>query len=225
MRFYKNFAEALNELKRELKEMGCNIHTKSVQNIDITNNPDYDSKEITNYIYTVLEPNCDEIPLNNQEWCNAEFSERVGGKPVNPGRAWKLREKYWKQFITPDGIFDYAYPQRLWMTLPHAVSLLKKDSMSRRVYIPIFNPDLDDVSNLTTRIPCSLGYWFVYRQNKLSVTYLQRSSDFSEHFNNDIWLANKLKDHVAKEAGLEPGPFIHWLGSLHIFSKDVAGVF
>jgi thymidylate synthase len=225
MRFYKNFAEALNELRRDLKEMGVRVHTKSVQNLDITNNPEYDSMEIQNYTYTVTQPDCNDIPLANAAWCDAEFKERIGGKPLNPGQAWKLRADYWKEFLTPQGTFDYAYPQRLCYTVPHVIELLKKDPFTRRAFIPVFDASKDIVDNLDKRIPCSIGYWLVYRQYKLSITYLQRSSDFSEHFNNDIWLANKLKDYVAEKAGLESGPFIHWLGSLHVFAKDVSSVF
>jgi thymidylate synthase len=225
MRIYQTFPEALNELRRELKEMGVKVHTKSVQNMDISNNPDYDSLELQNYTYTVSQPNCSDIPLSNTQWCEAEFAERTGGKPLNPGQAWKFREDYWNRFITSAGTFDYSYPQRLWKTLPQVINLLKRDPSSRRAFISVFNPMLDDTSDLKERIPCTLGYWLVYRQNKLSLTYLQRSSDFSEHFNNDVWLANKLKDYVAEKTGLESGPFIHWLGSLHIFSKDVENVF
>jgi thymidylate synthase len=225
MRFYTNFSEAFNELKRELKEMGINIHTKSVQNKDITDNPEFDSKEITNYMYTVTQPNCDDIPLNNEAWCEAEFGERTSRKDLNPGTAWLLRKNYWEQFLKSDGTFDYAYPQRMKFTLPRVINLLKKDNQTRRAFLPIFDSVRDCVDNLEARIPCSLGYWFVYRQSQLHITYLQRSSDFSEHFNNDVWLANKLKDYVAEKAGLEPGHFIHWLGSLHIFAKDVKNVF
>lgn len=233
MRHYATFPEALNELRRELKEMGILIHTKSVQNIDITNNPEYNSYEITNYTYRVLDAKSDDIPLHPQhrDWCHAELQERLSGKALNPGAAWRLREKYWKQFLKPDPFkatqqrFDYAYPERMSATLIRVIRALKQDNITRRAYLPIFEPLMDDVSNFNNRIPCSLGYWFVYRQGQLDITYLQRSADFSEHFRNDIWLANSLKDHVASETGLKPGHFVHWLGSLHIFAKDVEGVF
>ncbi|KKL73429.1 hypothetical protein LCGC14_2075020, partial [marine sediment metagenome] len=29
----------------------------------------------------------------------------------------------------------------------------------------------------------------------------------------------------AKDAGMVPGHFSHWIGSLHVFNKDVLGVF
>lgn len=231
MRFYKNFPEALNELRRELKEMGVRLHTKSVQNIDISNNPDYEMLEITNYAYSVLDPNVSLIPLKDKEWCNEEFRERTGGVPLNPGTAYLLRRDYWKNFfskvrgnaLTP--MMDYSYPERMYQQLPSVIKALKADLLTRRAFLPIFDASHDFAEDLDVRIPCSLGYWFSYRQNQLNITYLQRSADFSEHFNNDIWLAAKLMDYVAFKIDVRPGSFTHWLGSLHIFAKDVQGVF
>ena len=227
MRFYKNFPEALNELRRELKEMGIRLRTKSVQNIDISENPDYDMFEITNYAYSVLQPDVSLIPLANPEWCKREFEERTGNLPLNPGSAYLLRLDYWKNFFSNIrlGQFDYSYPERMYQQLPTVIIALKKDINTRRAFLPIFNATEDWAADLDVRIPCSLGYWFCFRQGQLNMTYLQRSADFSEHFNNDIWLASSLKDYVAKELGVPSGHFIHWLGSLHIFAKDVKGVF
>src|SRR4051812_32351390 len=100
MRFYANFPVALNELKRELKEMGVKLHTKTVQNIDISDNPDYEMLEITNYAYSVLNPDVNLIPLANPEWCKKEFQERVSGEPLIPGSAYLLRFDFWKQFFS-----------------------------------------------------------------------------------------------------------------------------
>ena len=57
------------------------------------------------------------------------------------------------------------------------------------------------------------------------MTYMQRSCDFSTHYHNDVWLAVKLLEYVARKAGMQPGHFSHWIGSLHVFNKDVEGIF
>lgn len=229
MRFYRNFPEALNELKRELKEMGVKLHTKTVQNIDISNNPDYEMLEITNYTYSVLNPDVNLIPLANPDWCKKEFQERTCGEPLNPGSAYLLRYEYWKQFFsrvpTRERTFDYAYPERMYEQLPSVIHALENDRFTRRAFLPIFDATRDWAEDMNERIPCSLGYWFSYRQNQLNITYLQRSADLSEHFNNDIWLAANLMYYVAAKLDVKPGSFTHWLGSLHIFSKDVKGCF
>lgn len=181
--------------------------------------------ELQNYIYTVTQPNWDSIPLKNRDWAVLEFAERTGGQPLNPGTAWKKREEYWKQFLTSGGLFDYAYPERMAYQLPSVIEALKKDPMTRRAFLPIYDATQDTQDDFGCRIPCSLGYHFLYRQGKLNVTYLLRSSDFFEHFNYDIYLADRLKCYVAERCSMEPGNFTHWVGSLHVFAKDVEGVF
>jgi thymidylate synthase len=225
MRFFANYSEALNELRRELKEMGVRVSTKSVQNKNIENNSDYEMLEITNYTYLITSPNLAELPVKDLKWCEEEFKERVSGEYVNPGDAWGLRHEYWKQFQRPDGTFDYTYPERMVLPLGRVIDVLKKDLNTRRAFLPIFDRCGDNPSNLSVRIPCSLGYWFDFRQDKLNVTYLQRSADLSEHFRNDIYLAYKLCEYVASEVGVPAGTFCHWLGSFHCFSKDLKGVF
>lgn len=224
MRFYKTFPQAINEIKRDIAEMGVRIHTKSVQNIDVSENPDYDSLELTNYTYTVLEPDWHHIPLQNSMWAETEFWERVQGIPVNPGTSWEFRREYWSQFLH-NGHFDYTYPERMAGVLGDVIETLSKDSMTRRAFLPIFSHDEDRVDAFNRRIPCSLGYWFNIRGGQLNITYLLRSSDFSEHFNYDIYLADRLKCFIAERLGVSSGTFTHWIGSLHVFQKDIKGVF
>lgn len=225
MRQFANFPEALNELKRELAEMGIRLRTKSVQNINIEDNPDYDMMEVQNYTYIVTAPRWQDIPVENPDYCNAEFAERVAQKGGNPGKAWEYDRDYWFPFVNKKGEFDYTYADRMQHTLGQVISLLKKDPNTRRAYLSIFDPIEDAPDNLHSRIPCSLGYQFQYREGQLNLTYLQRSADFSKHFNKDIQLADRLKCFVADACGMKPGYFCHWLGSLHIFAKDVKGVF
>jgi len=45
------------------------------------------------------------------------------------------------------------------------------------------------------------------------------------HYDNDTWLAVKTLEHIAEKTGLPRGMFSHWIGSLHVFAKDVEGVF
>lgn len=227
MRFYRNFGEALNELSRELKEMGLKIHPKSVQNKNVEGNPDFDTLEIQNYTYTVTGPKWEDIPLKDPDWCSLEFAERTSGRDLNPGTAWKKRESYWSQFFSKkrEGKFDYAYPERMNQPLRDVISALRKDLSTRRAFLPIFDRQEDHQNDFDCRIPCSLGYWFYYRQNRLNMTYLQRSADWSEHFNNDIYLAFRLQMYVAQQLSVDVGHYSHWLGSLHVFAHDVKDVF
>jgi thymidylate synthase len=224
MRFYQNFPEALNEIRREIKEMGVVVHNKSVQNMDISEDSDYVFMELQDYVYLVTKPDYTTIPLKNPVWCEEEFKERISGQPINPGHAWKLRKEYWHRFLNKFGQFDYSYPERMSCNLERVIRALKLDLYTRRAFLPILGLG-DAADEFTRRFPCSIGYHFMYRQNRLNMTYYLRSSDFFEHLNNDLWLANRLQHHVAEAVGVESGTFCHHVGSLHAFSKDLKGVF
>ncbi len=221
MRFFTTWPVALNEIARELKEMGILVTTKSVQNIQA----DITAYELQDYSYRVLQPDYTQIPLKCPEWAEAEFEERTSGVGLNPGKAWKFRSDYWEKFLNASRRFDYAYPERMSENLFHVINALKKDPSTRRAYLPIMDPIADKADAFNVRFPCSLGYHFLYRQGQLNITYYLRSSDFFEHFRYDVWLADRLKNFVAEKAGLKPGFFTHVIGSLHCFERDVKDVF
>lgn len=224
MRFYKDFKQALNEIRRDLGELGIRVHVPTVQDKNVADNPDYDTMELQNYIYTVLQPVLRDLEPT-QPWADLEWAERVNRDFTNPGGAWKTRENIWREFIH-DGKFAYTYSERIGDRIDKIIRELKRHPESRQLFLSIWDPILD-IDNLggRARVPCSLGYWFLYRQGRLDMTYLQRSSDYSTHFQNDLYLATKMLFYVAGEAGVKPGHLIHWVGSLHIFKKDVEGVF
>ncbi len=180
--------------------------------------------ELQNYQYTVTRPDFTKIEVKNLEWCQEEFAERICGQPLNPGHAWKLRKRYWEPLLNRFGRFDYAYPERMTANLDHVIDALKRDVNTRRAYLPIMSTS-DQADDFGRRFPCSLGYHFLFRQNRLNMTYLLRSSDYFEHLPNDLWLAHRLQCYVAEKVGVNPGYFCHWVGSLHCFKRDVSEVF
>ena len=121
--------------------------------------------------------------------------------------------------------FDYTYPERFLGCIDPIIEELRGNLHSRQLFLPMF--DKNDLTWLggEKRIPCTLGYLFQYRQGMLNITYLQRSADFATHFHNDCYLAVRMMQHIAAKAGLTPGMYTHYIGSLHIFKKDIAGVF
>jgi len=242
MRIFKNLTDALGEIARDLREMGIRVHSKTYQDVDIANNPDFEAYEVQNYTYLVTDINPRDPGLRpTQPWVTNELVERLSGHPLNPGEAYKLRRNVWDQFLRA-GKFAYTYAERIARVEKHRelkevyhrlpsqvdliVDLLKKDPASRQAFMSIWNPDIDlERAGGEARIPCSLGYYFQIRQGRLNMTYLQRSADFSTHFHNDIWLAINLQDAIAQRLEVPLGYFCHWLGSLHVFSKDVRDVF
>lgn len=43
---------------------------------------------------------------------------------------------------------------------------------------------------------------------------------FVQHFGNDVYLAWRLMEYVAKEVGVKPGYLYHTIDSLHAYKKD-----
>lgn len=229
MRIYQTFKEALPEIKRDLAEMGIKVHPRTYQDRQVGDNPDFQTLELQNYIYTVVDPNCTDLEPS-QPWADEEWFERkqgINGTPVNPGEAWKKRREVWEEFLDNQGRFAYNYPERLDVNsqVQKVIDRLSLDSDSRQLFISVW--DAHDTSNLggVSRVPCTLGYLLQCRRDKLNITYLQRSADFATHFVNDVFLAHLLQNYVALETGKQVGTYTHWIGSLHIFNKDAREVF
>lgn len=230
MRIYSNSFELMSEMGRELNSYGQIVKPKTYQNKVIEGNEDFITKELIcqQYCLTSLgDPVWLFVFSHSKEWADAEFQERINtSEVINPGKAWELRKDLWEQFLVDDK-FDYTYNERMAI-LPYTLQLLRLDSDTRKAVLPIFNGNGEDDTlyyHGNKRIPCSMYYDFLIRQNGkgekvLHICYHQRSSDFVQHFGNDIYLAWRLMEYVAQEVGVKPGYLYHTIDSLHIYKKD-----
>lgn len=239
MRIYSNSFELMSELGRELNSYGQTVKPKTYQNKVIEGKEEFETKELIcqQYCLTSLgDPVWLFVFSHSKEWADAEFQERIipndDGEPWNPGKAWELRKDLWEQFLVKEGTgfssFDYTYSERMYDILPETIELLKSDFDTRKAVLPIFNGRTEDDTqwyNGKVRIPCSMYYDFLIRQNGkgekvLHICYHQRSSDFVTHFGNDVYLAWRLMEYVANEVGVKPGYLYHTIDSLHSYKKD-----
>lgn len=223
-RIFQGFNEAKNELRRDLAELATKLAPTTWQGRSVKGDPDYNTNELQNYLYTVTEPS----PLDldpTQPWADLELEERLGIQPVNPGEAYKVRPEVWDELLGMNGRFSYTYSERLIPQLPLIIKTLTQYPESRQIFVSVWDVGFDPTQLELARVPCTLGYYLQFRHGKLNMTYLQRSCDFSTHYENDVWLAVRLLRYIAEEAKMESGHFSHWIGSLHLFEKDVAGVF
>lgn len=241
MRIYINWDEAYEEIKRDLAEMGILVKPKTMQDKNIEGNSDFETMELQNYCYTLLNVNSSDIKGVVQPWADAEFKERISNpflpsefsgcmetpNFINPGEAWKLRKDVWSEYMH-DGKMAYTYNERIWRNeqLTKIIERLKEDHDSRQLWLSIWdlNEDVDKLGGIS-RVPCSLGYNFQFRDGKLNMHYVMRSCDFSTHFVNDVHLGIKLLEYVASKCGMEVGNFTHTIFSLHVYKKDVDNVF
>lgn len=232
MRIYSSSYELMSEMGRELNSYGQTVKPKTYQNKNIEGNKDFVTKEIIcqQYCLTSLQdPTWLFFYSRSREWADAEFQERIDTSDIiNPGKAWELRKDLWEQFLV-NGKFDYTYNERIIHVIKPLIRLLKDDNDTRKAVLPIFNGDMDvldtDWYDGSRRIPCSMYYDFLIRQNGkgekvLHICYHQRSSDFVTHFGNDVYLAWRLMEYVAKEVGVKPGYLYHTIDSLHTYQKD-----
>lgn len=82
--------------------------------------------------------------------------------------------------------------------LNDVVDLLLREPTTRQAHLPIFHPE-DTGAVHGGRIPCTLGYQFLMRNNKLHMWYFIRSCDFVRHFRDDLYLACRLLLWVVEE--------------------------
>ncbi len=232
MRIYTEAIEAFEEIKRDLAEMGIWVHPKTMQDKNVEGNPDYETTELQNYCYTILDAKSKDIPNVTQPWADEEFKERITdpetvGGFINPGEAWKLRDNIWGEFYH-NGRFGYSYNELLWNNnqLMKIVNRLKEDPDSRQLWISLWDPTRDpDLLGGISRVPCSLGYGLQVREGKLNLHYVMRSCDFSTHFANDVYLAIKMLEYISGLTGYGVGSFTHTIFSLHVYRKDLKEVF
>ncbi len=203
----------------------------------------------------------------NLPWADEHFAERVGGKPLNPPPS-HVNWPWARHNAThqTDKKFSHTYPERMWPRWAHhpdhvqqtmhgirfaygdlsdVVDLLVKSPMTRQAYLPIWFPE-DTGAHHGQRVPCTLGYHFMMRNDKLSCRYYIRSCDILRHMRDDIYLASRLTEWICRQVNykledlgvvtpgidpmIEPGRLVMHISSLHAFvgdrSKltDIAGV-
>jgi thymidylate synthase len=218
-RIYENCNEAINEIERDIMEMGIRVHPHSMQNKDVKDNEDFSTMEVQNYTFTILDSDDYGEMVANYRWLMAEFAERMT-KHINPGEAYKLREDIWSEFLV-DSKFDYTYSERLnqYDQVHRVIEELEKNPDSRQAIVHVHEPEDVKYMGGTRRIPCSMYYQLMIRRDKVDIIYNMRSSDFDTHFRNDIALAIMLRNFIADALKREVGLFHMNVGSLHRYKN------
>lgn len=238
MRIYRDWPEAQNEIKRDLAELGIRVQPETMQDLWVAENPEFLTKELQNYMYQVTKPDHTEIEGVHAAWVEKEWRDRLAGD-LNPGHAWKERKDVWEQFLEkpkndyvtpsgqrPYGHFSYSYSERMGGNyLQSIITELKVHPNSRQLYLPVWDRLVDWRRRGKRRVPCSLGYWFVMRNDKVHLTYMMRSCDLFTHFANDVALASIMLKYVADETDHGVGSLTHFIGSLHVYQRDVETIF
>lgn len=197
----------------------------------------------------------------NLPWAETHFSERVSGEPLNPPPShvdWPWAHGTHQD---KDEKFSHTYPERFWpkfanvggphwdskrvVAVPHngirfeygdledVVQLMIAEPYTRQAYLPVFFPeDTGGQTRLKERIPCSMGYHFLTRddpttgQPVMDCGYTMRSCDFVRHFRDDVYMAGRLLMWMCmslsalQEFYTLPGQLRVNIGSLHAMEGD-----
>lgn len=246
----KSLSKAIIYTKEKLYNFGSKVDTYYWQSTKIESP---ETLELLNHGFTSPIPHSIEelqSEVNpNLPWAEDHFKERVSGKPLNPGKEYK-NWPFYKRDSSNDyhrtesgGKFSHSYMERIWPKKANKkrnqgirydygdfnsiVELLNKDPNTRQAYLPIFFPE-DTGCEHGERIPCSLGYHFIIRNNLIHVVYNMRSCDYLRHFRDDVylacrktqWLLSKLQSKNPQFSEVSLGTLTMYITSLHVFYQE-----
>jgi hypothetical protein len=242
MKAYWNFTQAIKSITEGF-DTSPKIKTETWQGLSTANRPELATLEQLFVSFSVpIPPTLERLRHDihpDLPWADDHFAERVSGIPHNPppSEAWWPHAASNHPFKNENGLFSHTYPERMWPReagarpfgirfrygdLDDLVRLLQQQPLTRQAYLPIFFPE-DTGAHHGQRIPCTLGYHFIRRNDKLHVVYYIRSCDFYRHFRNDMYLTCRLLLWVLEQTQAEnctPGNFVMHITSLHLFVND-----
>jgi hypothetical protein len=182
-------------------------------------------------------------PVNPGETYKIWADGKSAANHLREGRQFdhSYAERYWPKYAgqTPNGRLDPVNPLTQPMTgyrfpvgdLDDLITVLKKDPLTRQAYLPIWFPeDLGAIVHNNARVPCTLGYHFIRREDQFHCVYPMRSCDYMRHFRDDVYLTARLQAHVletlrsvdADEWGqVRTGTLTMHMTSLHCFASDL----
>ena len=111
-----------------------------------------------------------------------------------------------------------AYGPRIKKSLLKIVDILKKDPDSRRAVVPIYGKE--DAGLDSNDIPCTIGFQFLIRNNRLDMIVNMRSNDVFLGFPYDIFNFTMWQEYVACKLNIKIGTYTHIVNSLHFYEKD-----
>lgn len=151
---------------------------------------------------------------------------------------------------TKEEKFSHTYPERFWpkrageryseasSSIAHAladnggirykygdlndvVEQLRKSPHTRQAYLPVWFPE-DTGAVHGGRVPCTLGYLFNIRKNRVHMVYYIRSCDFLRHFPDDVYMAGRLLQWMVEtlDCGYKTGDLTMHMNSFHVFKGD-----
>lgn len=120
-----------------------------------------------------------------------------------------------------DGRVEGAYGPRLFgpqHRLEDIIQLLRRKPDSRQAVAQIFAHD--DLTNVKD-VPCTTNLQFFIREGRLDMVTSMRSNDAYLGLPHDIFAFTMIQEMVAIRLGIELGTYKHFVGSLHLYARNI----
>lgn len=124
--------------------------------------------------------------------------------------------------FTDGGAFHGAYGPRLRFQLPRIIDRLQDDEDTRQAVVTIWDPLYDGASSEQEPprdLPCTVYLNFRVRNGQLTLKTHMRSNDLWLGFPYDVFQFTLLQRTVAYLLGVEAGPYVHHVDSLHLYER------
>lgn len=158
----------------------------------------------------------------------AKCTQVPEGTPDNPKFNHTYMERYWPRNAGRFALTECRGIRHTYGDMLDLIGLLAHEFDTRQAYIPIFFPEDTGVGD-GGRKPCTLGYHFIVRGQRLHVYYPMRSCDFIRHWRDDcyltvrllLWILEKCRDiNPQTWRPITPGTYTMHCTSLHMFEND-----
>lgn len=126
-----------------------------------------------------------------------------------------------------NGVIHGAYGPRLFAMrgktnqVENVLDMLAKNVGSKRAVIQLFNAE--DIEKRYPEIPCTTTLQFMGRNGRLHMSVTMRSNDAYLGLPHDVFCFTMIQEMVATTLGLEVGEYYHYVGSMHLYTKDLEG--
>ena len=125
-----------------------------------------------------------------------------------------------------DGVLFGAYGPRLLNMrgdinqFESIFSLLDRKPSSRQAVIQLF--DAEDILTDHKDVPCTSSLQFFIRNERLELLTNMRSNDAYLGLPHDVFCFTMLQELLARKLNIEPGAYRHFVGSMHLYDRNMA---
>lgn len=132
----------------------------------------------------------------------------------------------YSKYTEDDGTIHGAYGPRIFgegcnAQVRNAIARLRVNESSRRIVIQFF--DKSDTHEVEHKdVPCTTTMQFLVRDAQLHAIVSMRSNDAWMGLVHDVFAFTMIQEMVARDLRVDLGTYTHFVGSLHLYDRDVS---